>query len=67
MKLLNITVKGFVDHFVPSTETIRITKRYETMFEGTIDEFYYYGSCTWNEIVAMVGTRDGVLCLACRE
>ena len=67
MKLLNITVKEFVERFVPSTETIRIIKKYVTLFEGSIDEFYYYGSHTWNEIVAMIGTRDGVLCLVCRE
>lgn len=65
--MLNLTVKEFVDHYIPSNTKIRVVKSCEKLFEGTLDDLYYYGTNVLNNIVAMVGADEGFVCLSCRE
>lgn len=65
--MLNLTVKEFVHHYIPSNTKIRVIKSCETLFEGTLDELYYYGTNVLSNIVAMVGVDEGFVCLSCRE
>lgn len=67
MERLDMTVKEFVDHFLPSNAKIKVLKFYETVFDGTLDELYYYGQNTFGLIVAMVGADENKVCLSCRE
>ena len=65
--MLNLTVKEFVDHYISSNTKIRVVKKCETLFEGTLDELYYYGTNVLYNIIAMVGADEGFVCLSCRE
>lgn len=65
--MLNMTVKQFVDHFLPSNTKIKIVKSCKVLFDGTLEEFYYYGSEVFDIVVAMVGADDDKVCLSCRE
>lgn len=65
--MLNLTVRQFADSYIASNTKIRVVKSFETIFEGTLDELYYYGAEVLNNIVAMVGADDDFVCLSCRE
>ena len=63
----NMTVKQFADHFLPSNAKIKVVKSYETVFDGTLDELYYYGANALDLVVAMVGAEENKICLLCRN
>lgn len=65
--MLNMTVKEFADHFIPSNGKIRVVHQCDTVFDGTLDELYYSGADVLNLIVAMVGAIDDKVCLSCRN
>lgn len=67
MKRLEMTVKQFVDSYLPSNAKIKVVKSSETIFDGTLDELYYYGANAFDLIVAMVGAEDDKVCLSCRN
>lgn len=67
MKRYNITVKQFTDSFLPSNAKIKVVKSYETVFDGTLEELYYYGANALDLIVAMVGSEEDKVCLSCRN
>ena len=67
MERLNMTIKEFADHFLPSNTRIKVIKSCETVFDGTLDELYYYGQNVFGLIVAMVGADGNKVCLSCRE
>lgn len=67
MKRLNMTVKQFADSYLPSNAKIKIVKSCETIFDGTLDELYYYGANALDLIAAMVGAEDDKVCLSCRN
>ncbi len=63
----NMTVKQFADHFLPSNAKIKVVKSSETVFDGTLDELYYYGANALDLVVAMVGAEENKICLSCRN
>ena len=65
--MLNMTVKQFIDHFLPSNTKVKIVKSCNTLFDGTLEELYYYGQDVYGLIVAMIGADDNKVCLSCRE
>ena len=65
--MLNMTVKKFADHFIPSDGKIRVIHNMDVVFDGTLDELYYSGADVLNLIVAMVGAVDDKVCLSCRR
>lgn len=67
MERLNMTVREFADHFLPSNAKVKVLKFYEIVFDGTLDELYYYGQNVFSLIVAMVGADEDKVCLSCRE
>lgn len=67
MNYLNLTVKEFADHYIPTNAKVRVVKSAETIFEGTLDQLYYSGIDILCSIVAMVGADEGFVCLSCRE
>lgn len=67
MDRYNMTVKKFADHFLPSNAKIKVVKSSETVFDGTLDELYYYGANVLGLIVAMVGAKGDKVCLSCRN
>lgn len=67
MKRFDMTVKQFADSYLPSDAKIKVVKSSETIFDGTLDELYYYGANALYLIVAMVGAEDDKVCLSCRN
>lgn len=67
MDRYNMTVKKFADHFLPSNAQIKIVKSSEAIFDGTLEELYYYGANALDLIVAMVGAEGDKVCLSCRN
>lgn len=67
MKRINMTVKQFADSYLPSNSKIKIVKSCETIFDGTLDELYYYGANALDLIVTMVGAEGDKVCLSCRN
>lgn len=67
MERYNMTVKQFADYFLPSNAKIKVVKSSETVFDGTLDELYYYGANALGLIVAMVGAEENKVCLSCRN
>lgn len=67
MKRINMTVKQFADNYLPSNAKIKIVKSYAAIFDGTLDELYYYGANALDLIVAMVGAEEDKVCLSCRN
>lgn len=67
MKRFDMTVKQFADSYLSSNAKIKVVKSSETIFDGTLDELYYYGANTLDLIVAMVGAEDDKVCLSCRN
>lgn len=67
MERIDMTVKQFADQFLPSNAKIRVMKFYEIIFDGTLDELYYYGANTLELIVAMIGAEGDKVCLSCRD
>lgn len=67
MKKFDMTVKQFADSYLPSNAKIKVVKSSETIFDGTLDELYYYGANALDSIVAMVGAEDDKVCLSCRN
>lgn len=67
MKRINMTVKQFADNYLPSNAKIKIVKSYDAIFDGTLDELYYYGANALDLIVAMVGAEEDKVCLSCRN
>lgn len=63
----NITVKQFADHFLPCNAKIKVVKSSETIFDGMLEELYYYGANALDLIVAMVGAEEDKVCLSCRN
>lgn len=63
----NMTVKQFTDHFLPSNAKIKVVKSSETVFDGMLDELYYYGANALDLVVAMVGAEENKVCLSCRN
>lgn len=66
MERYNMTVKQFADHFLPSNAKIKVVKSSETVFDGTLDELYYYGANALGLIIAMVVAEENKVCLSCR-
>ncbi len=64
--MLNMTVKKFADYFLPSNTKIKVVKSSEIVFDGSLEELYYYGSETFDLVVAMVGADGNKVCLSCR-
>lgn len=64
--MLNMTVKMFVDYFLPRNTKIKVVKSYKVLFDGTLEEFYCYGSEVFNLIVGMVGADEDKVCLSCQ-
>lgn len=67
MMNFSLTVKEFADHYIPSNTKVRVVKACKTLFEGTLEELYYFGMNVLNNVVAMVGADEGFVCLSCRE
>lgn len=67
MKRINMTVKQFADSYLPNNAKIKIVKSSETVFDGTLDELYYYGANALDLVVAMVGAEEDKVCLSCRN
>ena len=67
MKRTNMTVRQFANIYLPSNAKIKIVKSCETIFDGTLDELYYYGANALDLIVAMVGAEGDRVCLSCRN
>ena len=67
MERLNMTVKKFADYFLPSNTKVKVVKSHEILFDGTLEELYYYGQDVHGLIVAMVGADEKKICLSCRE
>lgn len=67
MKRYNITVKQFADSFLPSNAKIKVVKSCDTIFDGALEELYYYGANALDLIVAMVGAEGDKVCLSCRN
>lgn len=67
VKRINMTVKQFADSYLPSNSKIKIVKSCETIFDGTLDELYYYGANALDLIVTMVGAEGDKVCLSCRN
>lgn len=64
--MLDITLREFVDKFIPSTVNLCVTQKGNVVFEGTVDELYYNGKNLLNLTVAMVVAVDNAVCLICR-
>lgn len=67
MEKYDMTVKKFADNYLPSDTKIKVVKSCEIVFDGTLDELYYYGDNTLNLIVAMIGAEENKVCLSCRN
>lgn len=67
MKQLNLTVREFANHYIPTIVRVRIVKYFETIFEGTLEELYNSDTEILNSIVAMVGADNSIVCLNCRD
>ena len=67
MKRINMTVKQFADSYLPNNAKIKIVKSSETVFDGTLDELYYYGANALDLVVAMVGAEEDKVWLSCRN
>lgn len=67
MKKYNIKVKKFADHFLPSNAKIKVVKSSKTIFDGTLDELYYYGANALDLVVDIVGAEEDKVCLSCRN
>lgn len=65
--MLNLTVKQFADHYIPSNTKVRVVKSFGIIFEGSLDELYYCGIEILNNVVAMVGADENYICLTCRN
>ena len=66
MGIFYLTVKEFVDNYIPSIVPIRVVKDFETIFEGTLEELYGSTTEVLNYTVTMVGADNGIVCLSCR-
>lgn len=67
MMNFSLTVKQFADHYIPSNTKVKVIKSFEILFEGTLEELYYSGMEILNNVVAMVGADEGIICLTCRN
>lgn len=65
--MLNLTVKQFADHYIPSNTKVRVVKSFGTIFEGSLDELYECGIEILNNVVSMVGADENHICLTCRN
>lgn len=62
-----MTVKEFIDKFLSSDTKIKVVKSCDIIFNGTLEELYYYGANVLGLIVAMVGAEENKVCLSCRN
>ena len=67
METLNMTVAQFANHYLPSNAKIKVVKRFNTIFEGNLDELYYAEKDVLKSVVAMIEAENGTVCLSCRN
>lgn len=63
---LNLTVRKFADHYIPSNVKIRLIKNFQTIFEGTVEDLYWNHPELLDNIVAMIDANECFLCISCR-
>ena len=65
MKLLNLSLKEYVERYVDATQKMRVVKNMVTIFEGNIHDLFHQTDIDlYNNIVRIVGASDDFLCLS---